>query len=146
MTFNKQKIIACVLLTPVIIYIGYHDFYLFSREGEKSIAEEAVKDAILRSGREDLEFSQISGYHCNLLTQKQWESKVRTYKCSASAVFTDGSSAKISIQKKEYTKAYYRHGDKHKNTYQKDFTVTIHGLGPDIRGSSSISRIIGALL
>jgi hypothetical protein len=142
MAFSKQKIITCVLLAPVIVYIGYHDFYLFSREGEISTAEKAVRDAISGSGRADLEFSRISGYHCNILTQKKLDRKVRTYSCSASAVFADGTAAEVSIQKKEYTKAYYRHGDKSKTPYKIEFTATVLGLGSDVQGRSSISKII----
>ena len=150
MAFNKKKIITCILLAPVILYIAYHDLYLMSGVGDKSIAEKAVRDAILSSGREDLELSQISGYHCNFLNHRQRENKVRTYRCSASAVFADGTSAKVSIQKKEYTRTHYNHGSKHTNVYKIEFTATIHdpghGLGPDIQGSSSITSVIGAFL
>ena len=72
-----------------------------------------------------------------------WKRKhngVVTTNCSASAVFTGGASAKVTVSKKEFLKEYNRRSGRVFDAYQIDFTVTIHGLGPDFQGESSISR------
>lgn len=143
MKISKQEIATCALIAPVFFYVCYHDVYLCSSlEGEKIIVENAVQDAISGSGRADLEFSRISGYHCKYLdSEPQGNVLTYSFSCSTSAVFADGTSAKVTIQKNEYARIY-RNGRKYRSPYKMDFTVTIHGLGPDIQGKSSISTIL----
>ncbi len=145
MKVNKLELAICVFLAPVFFGIGYNDIYLFSREGQMAVIEDAVQDAISSSGREDLEFSQISGYYCDDLNRKKQDNKIRTYNCATSAVFANGTSAKVSIQKKEYAKMHSRRGKKRRDVYKIEFTVTLPDLGPDFQAEASIISLCGLL-
>ena len=113
------------------------------REGKSSLVEEAVRNVILKNRRTDLDLSQVSDYDCPLVFGQRDE-EVLIRNCSALAVFTDGTSAEVSIKQKEFRKKRYRHAREKMVEYKIDFTVTIHGLGPDFQGESSISSILRA--
>ncbi len=142
MTVSKKKITLWALLTPVMCFICYHDIYLFCMTGQENIVKEAIRDAVFKSGRPDLELSHISKYSCDSSNMRFRHHKVRIYNCSASAVFDDGASADVSIEKREFTQTRQGYGGgKSTDVYRITFTVTVHGLGPDMQGEASISDI-----
>ena len=140
MADSKLTIILGALLVPML-YLIYHDLLLFTVDSEEIRVEKAIQDAISKSGYEDLELRRISEYQCPR-DWRQKDKKVRVLHCSASALFTDGTSSEVSIEKKEYVEKFYRGNKERSQVWRKDFTVTIPDLGPDFQGESSISKII----
>ena len=152
--FHRVKNIIYVLLLLVIGFFFYNDFLRFFRDGEINEIEKAVQNAILKSGRTDLELSSISDYDCprdrwhrdrgkeDWSQEDKEDKEVRTLHCTASAVFTNGTSADVSIELTEFNNLYFHHGRKNWNTYKINFSVTIQELGPNVQGESSMSKII----
>ncbi|WP_406038965.1 hypothetical protein [Succinimonas sp.] len=139
---DRKLIIILYGLLILMLYIIYNDLLLFTKDGMEDTAEKAVRDAISKSGYEDLELRRISEYHC----PRDWnqdDKEVLTLHCSASALFTDGTSAEVSIEQKEFRKPHAdRSGREYMRPYRIIFSVTIQELGPDCQGEASISRII----
>ncbi len=118
----------------------YHDICLFSMDGQEKSVKEAIRDAISKSGRDDLELSGISGYSCPSYYVRHHNGSTNT-NCSATAVFANGVTAPVTVNKKELLKEYERRSrGKVIEACKIDFTVTVHRLGPDFQGESSISR------
>ena len=140
---DRKLIIILYGLLILMLYIIYNDLLLFTKDGMEDTAEKAVRDAISKSGYEDLELRRISEYHC----PRDWnqdDKEVLTLHCSASALFTDGTSAEVFIEQKEFRKLHVRRGrgKEYMRPYRIFFSVTIQELGPDCQGEASISRII----
>ena len=140
MAVSKRNILSWMVLV-LVFYFFYNDFLLFTIEGMTNAVEKAVQDAISKSGYKDLELSSISEYHCPRDPGQDYK-EVRTLHCSASAVFTDGTSADVSIEQKEFRNTYIRSGRKEMNTYKIIFSVIVQEPDPNVRGVSSISKII----
>ncbi len=141
MAVSGTKILLFGVVIPAFCYLFYNDLLLFTIDGEEDTVEKAVRNAIAGSGYEDLELRRISDYHCER-NRGQKDKEVRTFNCTASAVFTDGTAAEVSVLKKEYMETFYRNRRKREQAWRKDFSVIVHGLGFDVQGEASISKII----
>lgn len=141
MAVSGTKILLFGVVIPAFCYLFYNDLLLFTIDGEEDTVEKAVRNAIASSGYEDLELRRISDYHCER-NRGQKDKEVRAFNCTASAVFTDGTAAEVSVLKKEYMETFYRNRRKREQAWRKDFSVIVHGLGFDVQGEASISKII----
>ena len=140
MSLSQWKFVLLMVFIPVFCFLFYHDLYLFTVDGMAGTVEKAVRSAIIKNRRTDLELSHVSDYHCPLVFGQRDE-EVRIRNCSASAVFTNGTSAEVSSKQKEFRKKYYSHGREEMQSYKIIFTVTIHGRGPDFQGEATISKL-----